>query len=639
MAVALDVIGTEVFHASAVSPRTYTGLTTGLSLTNGAVAFVVCYDTHVTGTAATWDGVACTLLASANSLGTFGRAEVWGLSPIGAHTGNKTFSVSWTGGTSAITMVAGVSFTGVNQTGGTTSFPNGNSATGTSAASGSFNAAVNITVNTGDIGIAGFTTDQNNFTSVAGTQIFRDTGSNINGAGSLGTGSGVTAFTATATASLANNWTAVGVDILAAAGAAITSGGGPVESPVKFTRKTIYQTLAFVPVVTTPTLTWNAWTDWPDFAPKARSTSDYQPGFFIEPPPQVFFPYDRWADTAPGLKRSVEFPAVAFVAPQVPWTQWLQWPEIVPFRAKPTVDFRPWSFIPPPAQVFYPFDRWPDSALPFKRVAQNQDWSYGTFVTPTPAITWNAWTQWPDFLLRAKSVPDFIPWTFIAPAPQVWYPHDTWPDKVYGKPRAADFPFIAFPAQTPPQVWFPYDRWQDAHLRAKRSSEFPEPALVQVVIPSFIWSATGFWPDFATKAKPLVDILPWRFIEPPPQVWFPTADRWPDYLRKKQPPLNYDPLTLTQTVKTPWNTMTVWPDFAPIRGPKGLHPALQQFLARFPGTITLAPATVTISAVEVNSDGIIMAIQVFTSNPAARAIVSVQEIGMLSIVSIQEIGP
>jgi hypothetical protein len=226
MAVAIDVTGTEVFHASAVSPRTYTGLTTGGSLSNGAVTFVVCYDTHVTGSAATWDSVACTLLASTNSTGTFGRAEIWGLSPIGAHTGNKTFSVSWTGGTSAITMVMGLSWTGVNQTGGTTSFPNGNSATGTSGTSGTFNPTVNVTMNTGDAGIAAFTTDQNTFSSTNNTQLFTDFGTNINGAACRGTGSGSVAYTGTSTASLANNWTAVGVDILAAAG-----GGGLVLNP------------------------------------------------------------------------------------------------------------------------------------------------------------------------------------------------------------------------------------------------------------------------------------------------------------------------------------------------------------------------------------------------------------------------
>jgi hypothetical protein len=225
MAVAIDQIGTEVFHASAVSPRTYTGLTTGGALVNGAVAFIVCYDTHVTGSAATWDGVACALIASINSGGTFGRAEIWGLSPLGAHTGNKTFSVSWTGGTSAITMVAGVSFSGVNQVGGTTSFPNANTATGTSGASGTFNPTVTITVNTGDIGIGAFTTDQNTFSSVNGTQIFRDFGTNLNGAGNLGTGSGPIGLAGTCTATIANNWTAAGADILAAVAA------GPILNP------------------------------------------------------------------------------------------------------------------------------------------------------------------------------------------------------------------------------------------------------------------------------------------------------------------------------------------------------------------------------------------------------------------------
>src|SRR5271170_5015467 len=120
MAVAQDVAGSETRSTVSASPHTYTGLTTGGSLTNGAVTFVVIYDTQVTGSAATWDGVPCVLVASGNSTVTFGRVEIWGLAPIGAHTGNKTFSVSWSGGGNAQTFIAGVSWTGVNQTGGTT---------------------------------------------------------------------------------------------------------------------------------------------------------------------------------------------------------------------------------------------------------------------------------------------------------------------------------------------------------------------------------------------------------------------------------------------------------------------------------------------------------------------------------------
>ncbi len=770
MAVAIDVIGTEVFHASAVSPRTYTGLTTGGSLTNGAVAFIVCYDTHVTGSAATWDGVACTLIASTNSGGTFGRVEVWGLSPIGAHTGNKTFSVSWTGGTSAITMVAGVSFTGVNQTGGTTSFPGGTSNTGTSGSSGTFNPTVNLTVNVGDIGIAGFTTDQNTFTSVNGTQIFRDFGTNLNGAGNLGTGNGLTGFAGTCTASTVNNWAAAGFDILAAASASgtATAGGGPVESPVAFSRKTIFQTLAFVPVVTTPTLIWNAWTDWPDFATKARPVADILPWSFIEPPPQVFYPFDRWPDTATKAKPSADFPEPVLVQFTIPTIRVPQWPDFAT-KAKPVADFKPWTFIPPPAQVFFPYDRWQDIAWAAKRVAHNPEGGYGTYVTPSFIPTFTQWYQWPDFATKARPAADFVPWTFVpppfqvfypfdrwpdsatkakpaadlsalffqalvpsattiadwpdfaraalralnydplafvqtvqaatttytqwtqwpdflfrakplvdlkpwsfVPSPfQVFYPFDRWPDKAPRAPQAADFPFESLVVPLQPTAWTQWTQWADFATRAKPTAEFfpwrfiePPPQVwfppgnwddftrskfVQVdtrpwigpyvtTAPVITWNAWTDWPDFATRAKPVPEFFPWRFIEPAPQVWFP-HDAWADFVWKKKEPLNYVPLGYvnTATIKTPWVTMTTWPDFAPIKGKPGLPPQLQQFLARYANVIPLPTVSATMFAIGVTSDGAMFAINVLTSPTAATAKVSIQEIGGLSPTSIHEV--
>src|SRR5262245_7617213 len=47
---------------------------------------------------------------------------------------------------------------------------------------------------------------------------------------------------------------------------------------------------------------------WPDFAPRARQPVNYQPWSFIPPPAQVFFPYDRWPDLYLRAKRSAEFP-------------------------------------------------------------------------------------------------------------------------------------------------------------------------------------------------------------------------------------------------------------------------------------------------------------------------------------------
>jgi hypothetical protein len=218
-AVALDVAGTETLSASAASPHTYTGLTTGGSLTNGAVECIVIYDVHVTASAATWDSVSMTLVSSANNAGTNGRVEIWGLSPIGAHTGAKTFSVSWTGG-AAQTAIACRSWTGVDQTGGATSFPNGNSTTSNGQGG---TVSVVVTSAVGDAVVAGHAVDSDSYASVNNTSIFLDNGpANISAAANRAAGAaGSVTMSATLTGGNIANRVAVGVDILAA------TGGGP----------------------------------------------------------------------------------------------------------------------------------------------------------------------------------------------------------------------------------------------------------------------------------------------------------------------------------------------------------------------------------------------------------------------------
>jgi hypothetical protein len=214
VAVAIDVTGTPTLSTASVSPHTYTGLTTGVSLSNGAVLFFVFADTHVTGGAATWDGVACTLVASGQTTTTFGRIEIWALSPIGAHTGAKTFSYSWSSGGSVQTEIIGLSFTGVDQTGGVTSFPNGTSATGSSVGT-----SITVTSAVGDIALAGHVIDVSTFNSVNNTQVLLDnTPNNIGTAANRAAGAATVTLTGTQAAT--GTWASVGVDVKAGGGAA-----------------------------------------------------------------------------------------------------------------------------------------------------------------------------------------------------------------------------------------------------------------------------------------------------------------------------------------------------------------------------------------------------------------------------------
>lgn len=226
-AVALDVAGSETLTAAGVSsPQTYTGLTTGGSLSNGAVSCIVITDTHVAGGAGTWDSVSMTRLKSAPTASGLGQVEIYGLSPIGAHTGAKTFSYSWTGGTTAQVMMMCQSWTGVDQTGGATSFPNANSATG-SGLNG--NTSVTITSAVGDAVIAGhvvgssFTAVNNTgFTMTSGAG-WDNTPANTSIAANRAAGASPNvAMTATFSGGVSVDWASAGTDILAFTGGGAT---------------------------------------------------------------------------------------------------------------------------------------------------------------------------------------------------------------------------------------------------------------------------------------------------------------------------------------------------------------------------------------------------------------------------------
>lgn len=223
MAVAVDAVSSAVtISTTSASPHTSTSLTTGTSLSNGAVTIVVCYDVHVTGSAATWDGVACTLVASGNNTGTNGRVEIWGLSPLGTHEGAKTFSVSWSGGGNAQTMIFGVSWTGVDQTGGTTSFPNGNSAAAT--VSGTTPSSVTITSATGDAVIAGFAQDVAQWLSTNNTNLYLlgNAGNLVDTAANRAAGAASVAMTATPASGTNQHQIAVGVSVKAVGSTVLT---------------------------------------------------------------------------------------------------------------------------------------------------------------------------------------------------------------------------------------------------------------------------------------------------------------------------------------------------------------------------------------------------------------------------------
>lgn len=212
MAVALDVAGTELSTTTAGTSVNYTGITVGSGSNRGLV--VTCqWDLRtVSSPTATWDNggtnQSMTLLVGPIAATGNGAVAVFGLA--NPTSGNKTLRVAWTG--SSQSSVEAVAYTGVDQTGGATSFPHATSATGSSTTP-----SVTVTSATGNAVVAVHSSNAaGSFTSTNNTQLFLDNGfTNTGAAGNRASGAATVAMTATNSAS--GNWASAGTDVLAAA--------------------------------------------------------------------------------------------------------------------------------------------------------------------------------------------------------------------------------------------------------------------------------------------------------------------------------------------------------------------------------------------------------------------------------------
>jgi hypothetical protein len=190
--VAFDAKGTsDTYAASATGFAAYNKLTVG-SGANRALIVMMCFGgttTAPTGFSVVWDSggtnqsmtqIGATQVSSGNNK----RVQLWGL--VAPTSGNKTLAISWTN-SQPDAYVDAIAFTGVNQTGGSTTFYNAtvNTGSGGSATvtvtSASTDAAVDVTTS-----ISG---------AVGQTVIFEDSsGAAINGGASYNVGSASVAF-------------------------------------------------------------------------------------------------------------------------------------------------------------------------------------------------------------------------------------------------------------------------------------------------------------------------------------------------------------------------------------------------------------------------------------------------------------
>jgi hypothetical protein len=153
--------------------------------------------------AMTWNGVSMTQVASGFSASAYSTVIFCLVAPA---TGNHALVASWTGTFQA--YLDGLSFTNVNQTGGTTSCPNGTSNTGSAVTT----STVTVTSQTNNKVVAAHQQNAGNWGAINGTTISSSTALSNNYASNYNVGAATVNMTAAYAAS--GTFLAVGTDIL-----------------------------------------------------------------------------------------------------------------------------------------------------------------------------------------------------------------------------------------------------------------------------------------------------------------------------------------------------------------------------------------------------------------------------------------
>ena len=216
--VVFDAQGTANVKGLAVTTLDFANLTIGAGANRALVVLISFSTQSVTGVTVNWDALGtpqpCGLIISANTGGTVGRAELWGL--VAPTSGNKTLRVSWTG-TAAEVFIDAVSYSNVNQAGGTATFANAASAVD----GGSTTTTVNVT-SSGIDSVVGNWCGFHGFSTINDTLVYHDTtGSVSEPAGNRADGDTTVALTVTQGTAGA---VGVGVSVKAFAGAATAQG-------------------------------------------------------------------------------------------------------------------------------------------------------------------------------------------------------------------------------------------------------------------------------------------------------------------------------------------------------------------------------------------------------------------------------
>ena len=163
---------TTNFIASGTSPLTNTTLTVGSGANRCLVAQLTSYQDTSSGMAVTWNGVSMTLIGSTDN-GSNSHIYLFGL--VNPASGSHTLSASWTGTANSV-AINGTSFTGCNQTGGTTTF------TGYATSLGSTLPAGGTVTSASGNGAIAICVASTFCTTSSGTELFVDTANTGGGA-------------------------------------------------------------------------------------------------------------------------------------------------------------------------------------------------------------------------------------------------------------------------------------------------------------------------------------------------------------------------------------------------------------------------------------------------------------------------
>lgn len=227
MAVATDAASSASVKGTSKTSLSLSNITVG-SGTNRALILWLCFDffggSAPTSISATWDSggtsQAMSLITSQQDGAGVEIISAYGL--VAPTSGAKTLLVSWTNTAAGVEMFA-ESFTGVNQTGGVTTFANAVTLTGTKNSNVNENTSpLAVTNASGDMVIWGWCTD-GSINSTSQTQVWVADNTTTDGGGARAAGTGASL---SATANLSGNvgapYGAIGFDIVAATGTGFT---------------------------------------------------------------------------------------------------------------------------------------------------------------------------------------------------------------------------------------------------------------------------------------------------------------------------------------------------------------------------------------------------------------------------------